>query len=169
MVHITKLRADATEVLAFLQWKSAQTFCGRENFAIRRLNIWKTPYQRLSRGHFLSIEGKAVTFRQGSLPPFPHCKKICLRILHYTLGMKKFHLHWVPHALDTNHKAERATLSDGILSVLRSTLYWSPECHHWRWIMSPSVLSPWFDLGVISGLTRWSAKESVQKLAQKSV
>jgi hypothetical protein len=42
----------------------------------------------------------------------------CSRILHDTLGMKRSH-HWVPHALDTNQKAERITLSHGILSALQ--------------------------------------------------
>jgi hypothetical protein len=36
------------------------------------------------------------------------------------LGMKKLHLRWVPHALDTNPNAESATLSHGILSILSS-------------------------------------------------
>jgi hypothetical protein len=32
--------------------------------------------------------------------------------------MKKLYLYWVPHAMDTNQKVERATLSHGILLVL---------------------------------------------------
>jgi hypothetical protein len=44
----------------------------------------------------------------------------CLRILHHTLSMQRFHLRWVLHALDTNQKAKRVTLSHGILSVLSS-------------------------------------------------
>jgi hypothetical protein len=44
-------------------------------------------------------------------------KRTCFRILHDTLEMKKFHLLWVLHALVTNQKAERVTLSDGFLSV----------------------------------------------------
>jgi hypothetical protein len=34
--------------------------------------------------------------------------------------MKKFHLRWVLHAMDTNQNDERVTLSDGILSALQS-------------------------------------------------
>jgi hypothetical protein len=58
------------------------------------------------------------------------CKLLCrhfriatetyLRILHDTLDRKKFHRRWVPHALDTNQKSERVTLSHVILSVLQS-------------------------------------------------
>jgi hypothetical protein len=43
-----------------------------------------------------------------------------LPILYDTFRMKKFHLHWVLHALDTNQKAERITLSHRILSVFQS-------------------------------------------------
>jgi hypothetical protein len=43
-----------------------------------------------------------------------------LRILHDMLRRQKFHLCWVRHALETNEKAERVTLSHGILSVLQS-------------------------------------------------
>jgi hypothetical protein len=51
---------------------------------------------------------------------FRIAKGICLRILHERLGIKNFLLRWVSHALDTNQKAERVTLSHGILSVLQS-------------------------------------------------
>jgi hypothetical protein len=47
-------------------------------------------------------------------------KGTCLPVHHDTLGMKKFHCRWVPQALDTNQKAERVTLSHGILLVLQS-------------------------------------------------
>jgi hypothetical protein len=50
-------------------------------------------------------------------------KETCLRILHDTIGVKKFHLHWVSYALDTNQKADRVTLLHGILSVLQSAHY----------------------------------------------
>jgi hypothetical protein len=53
---------------------------------------------------------------------FRNAKGTCLRILHDTLGRKKFHLHWVSHALDTNQKVERVTLSHGIPSVLQTFL-----------------------------------------------
>jgi hypothetical protein len=45
---------------------------------------------------------------------------ICLRVLQDTHGMKKFHLRWILHAMNTNQKAERITLSHGILWVLQS-------------------------------------------------
>jgi hypothetical protein len=54
---------------------------------------------------------------------FRIAKGTCLRILHGKLGMKKFHLccvPWVLNAMDPNQKAERVTLSHGILSVLQS-------------------------------------------------
>jgi transposase len=53
-------------------------------------------------------------------PHFCITKGTCLRILHDTFGMKKLHLRWVPHALDTNQRAERVILSHGILSVFQS-------------------------------------------------
>jgi hypothetical protein len=40
-------------------------------------------------------------------------------MLHDTLGMKKFYLRSVLHALDTNQTAERVILSNGILLVLQ--------------------------------------------------
>jgi hypothetical protein len=43
-----------------------------------------------------------------------------LPILHDTRGKKKFPRRWVPHALDTNQKAERVTCSGGILCILLS-------------------------------------------------
>jgi hypothetical protein len=62
--------------------------------------------------------------------PYLSCKVPCrnfritkgtgLRILHDTLGMKKLHRREVPHALDTNQKAEKVTLPHGILSALQS-------------------------------------------------
>jgi hypothetical protein len=51
---------------------------------------------------------------------FPIEKEACFQILRDTLGVNRFHLRWVPHALDTNQKAERVTLSYGILSVLQN-------------------------------------------------
>jgi hypothetical protein len=51
---------------------------------------------------------------------FRFAKRTCLRILHDILGVKKSHLRWVLHDLDTNQKAERVNLSHGILSVLQS-------------------------------------------------
>jgi hypothetical protein len=50
---------------------------------------------------------------------FRIAKGTCLRILHDTLGMKKFQLRWVPHAMDTNQKTKRVTLSYGILRYYR--------------------------------------------------
>jgi transposase len=47
-------------------------------------------------------------------------KTTCLRILHDNLGMKKFNLRWVTHALNSSQKAERVTLSHEILAVLES-------------------------------------------------
>jgi transposase len=62
--------------------------------------------------------------------PFASCKVLCrhfriaqttcLRILHDNLGMKRFNLRWVPHALNSNQKAERVTLSHEILAILES-------------------------------------------------
>jgi hypothetical protein len=62
--------------------------------------------------------------------PFASCKVLfrhfrivkttCLRILHDNLGMKKFNLRWVSHALNSSQKAERVTLSHKILAVLES-------------------------------------------------
>jgi hypothetical protein len=40
---------------------------------------------------------------------FHIAKGTCLQILHDTISINKFHLRWVPHALDTNQKAERVT------------------------------------------------------------
>jgi hypothetical protein len=33
-------------------------------------------------------------------------KAACLRILHDELGLKQFHLHWVPHALSVNRNSQ---------------------------------------------------------------
>jgi hypothetical protein len=62
--------------------------------------------------------------------PFASCKVLCrhfriaktpcLRILHDNLGMKKFNLRWVRHALNSSQKAERVTLSHEILAVFES-------------------------------------------------
>jgi hypothetical protein len=60
---------------------------------------------------------------------FPSCKKFCvhfrigkatcLRILRDVLHREKFTLHWIPHSLHSNQKAERMTLSHGLLEVLK--------------------------------------------------
>jgi hypothetical protein len=62
--------------------------------------------------------------------PFVSCKVLCRhfriakttcpRILHDNLGMKRFNLRWVPHALNSTQKAERVMLSHEILAVLES-------------------------------------------------
>jgi transposase len=62
--------------------------------------------------------------------PFASCKVLCrhfriakttsLRIVHDNLGMKKFNLLWVSHALNSSQNAERVTLSHEILAVLES-------------------------------------------------
>jgi hypothetical protein len=82
--------------------------------------VWKIPYQRLSRSRFLYVKEEATPFTKGLLPALPHCKEDLLASFYDTLGMKKVHLRWVSHTLDTNQKAERVTLSHGILSALRS-------------------------------------------------
>jgi hypothetical protein len=51
---------------------------------------------------------------------FRVARETCLRILHATLGMKKFQLRWISHAMDASQKAERVALSHGILSLLQN-------------------------------------------------
>jgi hypothetical protein len=53
-------------------------------------------------------------------PHFSIAQGTCLRSLHETFGMKKFHLRWVPYALVMNRKAERVTFAHGIVSALQS-------------------------------------------------
>jgi formate-dependent phosphoribosylglycinamide formyltransferase (GAR transformylase) len=43
------------------------------------------------------------------------------------LGMKKFHLRWVPYALNTNQKVEIVILSNKILSGLQSVRFTGVE------------------------------------------
>jgi hypothetical protein len=60
---------------------------------------------------------------------FASCKKLCvhfrirtdmcLRILYDVLNREKFTLHWIPHPLDNNQRAERVTLSHWLLEVLK--------------------------------------------------
>jgi transposase len=53
-------------------------------------------------------------------------KAMCLRILHDTLDLKKFHLRWVPHALSSNQKNERVSDSRLLLVALeqnKATLF----------------------------------------------
>jgi transposase len=60
--------------------------------------------------------------------PFTSCKVLCrhfrvgkatcLRILHDTLGLKKFHLRWVPHALSSNQKSERVSCPRLLLAAV---------------------------------------------------
>jgi hypothetical protein len=108
--------------------------------------------------------------------PYFSCKVLCrhfgiakggLRILHDMLGMKKLHLRWIPHALDTNPNAERVTLSHGILSVLpsvRSTGFQSVITGDQSWFflhhLRDSILVPSRDE---------VPKRVSQKLTQKSV
>jgi hypothetical protein len=80
--------------------------------------------------------------------------------------MKKFHLRWVLHALGTNQKAERVTLSHGILSVLQRV----------RSSDFQSVITgdkSWFILHYPRDLIRASSRDKVpervsQKATQKS-
>jgi hypothetical protein len=44
---------------------------------------------------------------------------MCLRILHDNLHCENFTLRWIPHSRDSNQKAERVTLSHGLLEVLK--------------------------------------------------
>jgi hypothetical protein len=48
-------------------------------------------------------------------------KATCLRILHDALGLKKFHLRWVPHSLTPNQKGERVILSAQLLRELEES------------------------------------------------
>jgi hypothetical protein len=64
-----------TEALTlFYSEELGQTLCGRENFDLQRPKVRKTSSQRLSRRHFLCVEGEAIPFMQGYLQAFPHCK-----------------------------------------------------------------------------------------------
>jgi hypothetical protein len=60
---------------------------------------------------FTSCKRLCVNFRIG--------KAIYLHILPDVLHREKFTLHWVLHSLDSNQKAERVTLSHGLLEVLK--------------------------------------------------
>jgi hypothetical protein len=104
----------------FYSEEMAQALCGRENenFAMRRPKMWKTPYQRLSRSHFLYVKKRSYFSCKVLGRHFRIAKGTCLRILHHTDSMEKFHLRWVSHTLDTNQKVERVILSHGVLSVL---------------------------------------------------
>jgi hypothetical protein len=68
--------------------------------------------------------------------PFTSCKVLCrhfragkatcLRILHNTLGLTKFHLRWVPPALSPNQQSERVSDSRLLLVALeqnKATLF----------------------------------------------
>jgi hypothetical protein len=86
-------------------------------------------------------------------PHFRFANGTCLRILHDVLGMKKFHLRWVSHALDTNQKAEKVTLSRGIHSVLqtiRSTGFQSVITGHKSWFFLCYPRDPIFNTGVVT-------------------
>jgi hypothetical protein len=49
---------------------------------------------------------------------FRIAKATCLRILHDQLGLKKFHLRWVPHIPSPTQKAERVSISSLLLAAL---------------------------------------------------
>jgi hypothetical protein len=57
---------------------------------------------------------------KASLPALPHCKGNSLANFSQYARHEKFHLPWVPHAMDAKQKAERVTLSHGILSLIQS-------------------------------------------------
>jgi hypothetical protein len=86
----------------------------------------------------------------------------CLQILHDTLGMEKFHFCWVPHAPNTNQKAERVTLSRGIFSVLqgvRSTGFHS--------VIAGDKL--WFFPCYPSDLTSALSRDEVQEIVSQKI
>jgi hypothetical protein len=150
--------------LPFPQWRSeevAQTLCGRENFAIRRLKMWKTPYQRLSRNHFLYVEGKAGPFMKDSLPALPHCKGDLLANSFWYARHEK-----VPSSVRSTYPGHELKnrknhfITRSSFGISERSFYWFPECYRWRWIIILSVLYPWFDMGV---LTRWNARKSQSK------
>ena len=98
----------------------------RKRFVEGRTSLCDNPRSERSLSNDLA-EAIASMLRE---KPFASCKALCLqfrivkttclRILHDNLGMKKFNLRWVPHALNSNQKAERVTLSHEILAVLES-------------------------------------------------
>jgi hypothetical protein len=45
-------------------------------------------------------------------------KATCLRILREDLGLKEFHLRWVPHTIDPAQKRNHVTLSRELLVIL---------------------------------------------------
>jgi hypothetical protein len=105
----------------------------RKRFAERRTSLYDDPRCGKYLSHDLAEAISSILKER----PCLSCKVLCrhfrivkwiyLRIIYDTLGITKFHLRWVLHALDTNQKAERVTLTYGILSVLQSVR--SPGFH----------------------------------------
>jgi hypothetical protein len=103
----------------------------------------------------------------GSLPARPHCSGDLLANSSVHARYEKFHLCWVPHALDMNQKAERVTLSCGILSVFPSV-----RSTDFRNIIAGD--ESWFFLYYLRDSIWASSRDEVperasQKLTQKSV
>jgi transposase len=101
----------------------------RKRFAEGRTSLNNGPRHRRSITNDLAEAISSMLKERPSLSckilyrHFHIAKGTCLRILHDALGMKKFHLRWVPHALDRNQSAKRVTLSHRILSVLHGVRF----------------------------------------------
>jgi hypothetical protein len=109
-----------TEALAFSTVKK-----WLKRFAEGRASL----YDELRCGRPLTSDSSEAVSSMLKERMYLSCKVICqhlrtakgnrLRILHDTLGMKRFHLRWVPPARGTNQKAEGVNVSYGILSMLQ--------------------------------------------------
>jgi hypothetical protein len=99
-----------------------------KGFAERRTSL----YHDLSCGRTLTNDLAEAISSMLKERRYLSCKVFCwhfriaqeayFRILRHTVGMKRFHLRWVPMPWTriTNQTADRVTLSHGILSVLQS-------------------------------------------------
>jgi hypothetical protein len=92
---------------------------------------------------------------------FPIGKATYLWILHNKLGLKRFHLRWVPHVLSINQKSEMISYSKLILTTLMEQ-----KVSGFQWIVTRD--ESWFLILYPHGLI-WvaSREELLQHIKQK--
>jgi histone-lysine N-methyltransferase SETMAR len=110
---------EACQLTAVKKW--------RTRFMQGRTDLFDDPRSGRPLTHDLA---EAISSMLGERP-FSSCKVLsrhfriakatCLRILHDKLGLKKFHLRWVPHSISSNQKSERVSYSNLLLAALEES------------------------------------------------
>jgi hypothetical protein len=114
--HVSLYHKEALTLPTIYKWSA--------RFLVGRTNLSDDPRSGmpqnsdLATGIFAMLERPPLLLCRLIARHFRMAKTTCLRILREDLGLKKFHLRWVPHAIDSAQNRNRVTLSRRLLAIL---------------------------------------------------